>query len=98
MFFGNLLENAVDACRAARADKPYIKICSTIVGNAFSLTVDNTCGNPLIYQNGRIMSTKHEGIGYGTVSVRAIAEEYNGVADFKQRSNMFYASVLLYLE
>lgn len=46
VLFGNLLENAVDACRAARADKPYIKICSTIVGNAFSLTVDHTCGNP----------------------------------------------------
>lgn len=98
VLFGNLLENTIDTCQSTHLESPFIKVCNTIVdSDAFSLTADNTCNNPIIYQDGRIMSTKRESIGYGTVSVRAIAEEYNDIANFKQRDNMFYASVLLYL-
>lgn len=99
VLFGNLLENAVYACINTKLKEPFIKVCCTITGsNAFSLTVDNTCENQPVFKDDMLMSTKHSGVGYGTNSVRAIAEEYKGVVDFKQYNNVFYASVLLYIK
>lgn len=97
VLFGNLLENAIDACKATDLEVPFIKVCCTITGtNVFSLTVDNSCKYPPVFENGVLMSSKHKGKGYGTYSVSSIAEEYGGIADFKYNNNVFYASVLLY--
>lgn len=44
---------------------------------------------------GSFRSTKHEGEGIGTQSIRYIAQQYNGAADFRWEDGMFYASVFL---
>ena len=46
-------------------------------------------------ENGRFRSTKHDGLGTGTASIRSIAERYQGVADFRYEDGIFYASVML---
>lgn len=41
------------------------------------------------------MSSRHSGEGTGTASVRNIAAQYNGIADFNYKSGVFYASAFL---
>lgn len=99
VLFGNLLENSIEACKNTKIKKPFIKVHSIIIGdNALSLTIDNTCENAPLYKDGALMSTKHKGKGCGTYSVREIAARYNGIADFSFKDNVFFASVILYLD
>ena len=96
ILFGNLLENAVDACMGETGDSPFIRIHARVAGErAISITVDNSCPNPPVMKDGFFLSSKRSGKGTGTVSVRNIAMQYNGIADFKYESGVFYASVFL---
>ena len=54
-----------------------------------------TCGSAPIEENGQFRSTKHEGFGTGTASVRAIAQRHQGVAEFRHEDGIFYASVFI---
>jgi len=92
---GNLLENAVEACQDF-AGAAYIRVCGQCEGSRVVLTVDNTCAVPPRQENGRFLSSKHEGFGTGTCSVKMAAERCGGGADFAFRDGMFFASVLLY--
>ena len=93
--FGNLLENALDACRECTDSAPFIRICAQEDASHIAIAVDNTCCHPPIEENGRFRSTKHDGLGTGTASIRSIAERYQGVADFRYEDGIFYASVML---
>lgn len=60
-----------------------------------SIVVDNTCSRKPIWDEDELVSTKHEGHGVGTVSIRYIAQRYDGDARFEWRDGIFYASVML---
>jgi len=97
ILLGNLLENAVEACRTCNADTPpFIRIHARIAGtHAISITVDNSCLSAPMEENKKLLSTKHSGPGTGTLSIRNIATQYHGIADFKYEDGVFYASVFL---
>jgi len=93
---GNLLENAVDACTEWTDTAPFIRVRGECQGRMIILTVDNTCQTEPKQENGRFLSTKHEGYGTGTYSVKTTAEKNGGSVKFEYRDKVFYASVLLY--
>lgn len=96
ILFGNLLENAVNACMEKFSEPPFICVHARAAGErAISITVDNSCQNPPVMKDGCFMSSRHSGEGTGTASVRNIAVQYNGIADFNYKSGVFYASVFL---
>ena len=91
---GNLLENALEACSGG--EKPYVRAAARAVGNALTIVVDNTAPvQPHMEPDGTFCSSKHAGSGVGTQSVRYIAKQYDGTADFRWENNMFFASVFL---
>lgn len=95
---GNLLENAAEACRGIRDDMAaFIRLHILLDGSLLTITVDNTCPVPPVEQDGRLLSTRHEGYGVGTQSVRSIAEKHHGLACFEWVDGEFRASVLLQL-
>ncbi|MCD8188770.1 MAG: GHKL domain-containing protein [Clostridiales bacterium] len=94
---GNLLENALLACRAAKEAAPFIRILAKTEGDTLLLTIDNTCLQEPTWQDGRLRSSRHEGFGLGTASVHAIAVNHNGDASFQWEDQVFYASVSLSL-
>ena len=95
VLFGNLLENALDACKAEGAEDKKIIVRASTDGGSLCITVDNTFTGTLKQTNdGDLVSTKHKGMGLGTRSVRSIVEQYNGVCRFEAKDGMFYASVL----
>lgn len=95
ILLGNLLENALDACMMANSPS-FIHVNGLQTrANVLSLTVDNTCLKPPRFEQQRLLSTKHDGFGVGTDSIRTIAERYDGEARFEWKDNVFYASVML---
>ena len=60
-----------------------------------TLTVDNACPQCPVWEQDRLRSSKREGFGLGTDSVRMIAEQYHGDARFDWKDGVFYASVVL---
>ena len=92
---GNLLENALDACRECTDTAPFIRIRAREEGGHIALAVDNTCCRAPMEENGRFRSSKHEGFGTGTASVRSIAQRYHGVTEFHYQDHIFFASVFL---
>ncbi|MCD8337611.1 MAG: GHKL domain-containing protein [Lachnospiraceae bacterium] len=94
---GNLLENALLACREVKDTAPFIRILAKADGRRIILTVDNTCAVAPKEKNGRFLSSRHEGYGLGSASVRTLAQRNNGSADFRYEHGMFYASVMLNL-
>nr|MDE7246194.1 ATP-binding protein [Oscillospiraceae bacterium] len=93
---GNLLENAIDACREVKCSVPFIRGRGRCEKDCIVLTMDNSCEREPIWENGRLLSSKHDGFGSGTWIVRGMAERCGGVAEFSYKNGVFSTSVLLY--
>lgn len=92
---GNLLENAIDACAGSKAPR-IIRLHIRQQGKqALYLTLDNTSDQPPKSDDGRFLSSSHDGFGVGTESVRVTVERYSGDTRFEWKDGMFYVSVML---
>ena len=85
--------NALEACAASKTPR-FIRLHIRQRGTLY-LTMDNTSDQPPLSDEKRLISSKHDGFGIGTESVRMTAERYNGDARFEWREGVFYASVML---
>lgn len=85
----------VSAAADIRSDQAIRVIVKQNGDACLSIVVDNTCSRKPIWDEGELVSTKHEGHGVGTVSIRYIAQRYDGDARFEWRDGIFYASVML---
>ncbi len=99
VLLGNLLENAVEACKREAAGAPQtIKLrVKSRGGSTLLILVDNPCVTPVVFDGDTPLSSKREGAGIGVESVREIAARYGGTVQFEQKGGVFYASVLLKL-
>lgn len=98
VLLGNLLENAVEACKRETAGQMCIKLRIKPRGkSALYILVDNTCVTAVHFEGETPLSSKREGLGLGVASIRDIAARYGGTAQFEQRDGVFYASVRLML-
>lgn len=96
VLLGNLLENAVEACKRQANTAQTIKLrIKQRGGSALLILVDNPCLTPVVFDGDMPLSSKRKGAGIGTYSVREIAVRYGGTAQFEQKAGVFYASVLL---
>lgn len=109
VLLGNLLENALAACRKLKlSEKRYIRVhglftppytlCFT-VDNSFCLPEHGAefleeAENGMLYSDSRDYS--HPGLGLGLPSVRATAERFGGTAKFEWTETEFQVSVLLF--
>lgn len=92
---GNLLENAITACKEAK--NPFIRMQSRIRYGIMTITMDNSYRTVHRNPDGSFQSQKAGG-GTGLGSVCSVAEKYGGGARFEVHEQMFYSSVYLYLE
>ena len=95
VLLGDLLENAVDACKDNRETGAIQAHIRQTGSSLMSITVDNPCRKPPVTEKKHFLSTKHGGPGMGTQSIRMIAERYHGDARFEWKDGIFYASVIL---
>jgi len=95
--FGNLLDNAIEACEKmtdfSKEDSRsrFIHVKSGILGGYLAVKVRNTFANPPLIKNGQIVTNKKDKTkhGLGLKLVEQIAKKYEGVMDIKVDEDMF---------
>ena len=101
VLFGNILENASDACKEVEGER-FISLnaaynSASNGSHSITLIVKNNYGTePSVSEKGVFHSTKHAGDGIGISSVRSITEKYNGACTFTHENGTFTVSVILY--
>lgn len=95
VLFGNLLENALEACLCLEEGEGYIRLKVCPLGGCIIIIMENSCKGRPQQEGDAFYSSKRKGLGIGTGSVRRIAEKYGGVAEFDWEREVFIASVML---
>lgn len=96
--FGNALNNAIEG--SVGVEDPEMRNVSVTVqrrlGAAF-IQIENYFSGPLKTQNGRLLSTKPDGMdhGFGLQSISAVAARYGGAVDVSAQDNIFCLSILI---
>ncbi|MCL2010856.1 MAG: GHKL domain-containing protein [Synergistaceae bacterium] len=98
---GNLLENAVEACRRMKHGNKFIRVYSRIAGDRLSFAVVNSFDG-LWRESGKegvYLSLKtDEGEGVGLSSVRAVCEKHRGLVQYEIAGDVWKSSVLVHME
>ncbi len=97
---GNLLDNALEAAKAAQGDRRFIRLTVRRINNMLVIKVENGCGAPPVSKQGELITSKTEGglHGWGLKSVRAAAEKYDGIVETMYEDHVFRAVVTLSFE
>jgi signal transduction histidine kinase len=98
ILLGNLLENAVEACRRQTTGRRFIYLRGKTEGQQLRLVLDNSYDGLLKEKDGRYYSSKRKGFGIGMHSVRTIVEAHGGLISFEAEEHVFKASVLIPLK
>jgi len=96
-FFGNALENAIDATSAI--DDPERRVISLTVrrnGDMVVVHMENSFAGTVEFEDGLPRSTKGDAAlhGYGTRSMRQIVEAHNGILSMGTHGQTFYLNAL----
>ena len=96
---GNLLDNALDACREIEDGERFIDLESSYTKGVLIVTICNPFnGERCRAHNGRFMSTKKDTNkhGMGLISVEKALEPYQGGLHIDDSDGIFQASVVMY--
>lgn len=93
ILLGNLLENAIEACRLEQEGGRWISITGTQQGTRVSFIVENSCSTPS-KPKGALYKSRKLGGGQGLKSIRKTAEQAGGMAAFTTEAGIFRAMVI----
>jgi len=96
---GNCFDNAIAACADVPIEKRRISLKCTEVTGSLMILLDNSFnGKPPEKRDGRFLSSKHDGPGFGLASVMSVAEKYGGMAEFTVVGDEFRSEVELRMQ
>lgn len=93
VIFGNLLENAVEACGRMDGGARFIRLYSRLQYSTLTIALDNSFDGIVRRQGERMLSRKRADFGTGTASVAAVAATHGGGASFEAQGALFQSSV-----
>ena len=95
VLYGNLLDNAIEACRKVEEDRRFIRIENKFTEGKLLLIVENSKTGE---RNESLKTTKKDNYshGRGIHSVRKVVEKYNGTVTFTDKGEIFEVSAMLY--
>lgn len=96
--FGNLLDNALDACRELEPEKRWIDLEVSYAKEVLMITVSNSCSERKKDRNGRFFTTKNDRRthGFGLISVEQALEPYQGQLEMECEDGIFRSVVVMY--
>lgn len=101
ILFGNLLENAVEACLAAKGatdsasvSSPALCVSAKVTGGKFCLSVRNSVSSAVTFKDEVPVSTKKNG-GIGIRSMARVLEKCGGMMTFAQEGGEFVTQVIV---
>lgn len=96
VLFGNLVENAVEACKSQSIGARFITInAKAFHENMLAISISNSFSGEIIRNGDSFVSTKHAGMGIGTSSIMEIVNQNGGNCKFTIGENIFKVSILL---
>ena len=100
--FGNLLENAIEACGRGRIEppsKPFLELKARVIDGRLVIVLDNSSAESPARDGDRFLSAKRKNNapGLGLPSIEAIAANHNGRTTFDCDGRLFHSSVILEL-
>ncbi len=95
MLIANLMDNAIEASKDLENSRLDVMITTKM--NYLNIVISNTIKNSVLEGNSQLDTSKNDkdNHGFGIQSVRQISEKYDGMLDFYEQDNMFFADVLL---
>ncbi|MDD3252806.1 MAG: GHKL domain-containing protein [Lachnospiraceae bacterium] len=93
VIFGNLLENAVEACTRMTEGHKFIRLNSSLQYDMLTITMDNSFDGKVTEEQGKFRSRKREDFGIGLSSIQAVARKGQGDARFESDGLVFLSSV-----
>ena len=93
---GNILENAVTACRALEQNKRWIQFTALTQNDSqLCIVATNSFDGKVRQSGGRYLSTHRDGKGTGLLSIATTAAKYGGTAEFSHENGEFYTDVMI---
>lgn len=93
VIFGNLLENALEACGRMTEGRRFLHLQSTVHLELLTITLDNSFDGQLSAEHGRYRSRKRDAFGIGLSSVQSVAKAHQGDARFEAEGTVFHSAV-----
>lgn len=95
VLYGNLVDNAVEACSKVPEEQRFVKIENKYQSGILLLVITNSKTGK---KNKSLKTTKKDNIrhGHGVQSVRKVVEKYNGTVSFTDKGDIFEVSAMLY--
>ena len=97
--FGNALDNAIEAClKIEDINKRVISLAIENKINMISIVISNSFSGDIIFDEDGLPKTTKDKNGYhgfGTKSIKAIVDKYNGTLNIKVIDNVFYLMILI---
>lgn len=95
---GNLLENAIHACKLQKTGERYIRLNIRVGDEEATIYAENSCSAGNASEEEMMYAGVPKGSGRGTFSIEAVAEKYRGMAKFAKEGEVFRVSVLMYCQ
>ncbi len=96
IIYGNLLENAIEACSLLPDEtEKYIKMNDQVRYDKLIITMDNSSKSPHLTSDGQFLSSKRNEIGIGLRSIHSVAEKHGGNTSFNYTDGVFHSSIYL---
>ena len=83
ILFGNLLENAFEACKRQKDENKFINIKGSCINDNLFINISNSFDTKIKMTNNKFFSSKRQEEGIGIKSINSIVEKYDGVIDFE---------------
>jgi len=97
--FGNALDNAIEGVlKLEDEEQRFIHMSIVRRGGLVSIHMENPCCTQLRFSQGEFLSDKTDAPGfhgYGTKSIRMVAEKYGGNVTLQKIEDIFYLDILL---
>ncbi|WP_326910856.1 sensor histidine kinase [Sedimentibacter sp. MB31-C6] len=96
ILFGNLLDNAIEACDKLKGDKE-ISLLIDKKRDYILIKVKNTIDKSVLKDNPNLLTTKFNksNHGMGLKSIKKIIKKYDGIINYYEKDNMFSCNILL---
>lgn len=94
--FGNALDNAIECVEKVDESKRIISVNVANRGGMVKVHIDNYCNEEIVFENGLPVSNKSDGglHGFGTKSIKLIAEKYGGNVVMRKDGERFCLDLL----
>ena len=98
VLFGNLLDNAIEACERMEKGRRWIALRLEKQEQLFFIEITNSMSRPPMIKNGEMMTMKGNKTihGYGMKSIERMVDKYGGVMSVETETDMFKINIAFF--